>query len=193
MADRLYGDVVADTTGMSLEVLLRSTVDNAPVTSVAFSGVTAARYYRQGAASTVPITLATLAANNSAWASGGWREIDGTNYPGRYRFDIPDAAFASGADWVGVQVRVNGAFNFDAQFTLQSAALIPDQILKRDFSAVTGEAARSMLNALRFLRNRWAVTPSTLSVHKEVDTTVAWIGSVSTATGAAAITSVDPA
>lgn len=57
-----------------------------------------------------------------------------------------------------------------------------DALLKRDWTAVTGEAARSVLNALRFIRNRFStsVTPGSVTVYKEDDTTVAYTKSVTT-------------
>lgn len=58
------------------------------------SGLTA--YYGLSRAASAAITLATLAATTSAYSSGGFKEIDSTNMPGWYRFDIPDAALASG-------------------------------------------------------------------------------------------------
>lgn len=67
-----------------------------------------------------------------------------------------------------------------------------DALLKRDMSAVTGEAARSPLNALRFLRNKWTVIAGTLSVKKEDDTTEAWAGAVTTDATADPITGNDP-
>lgn len=57
---------------------------------------------------------------------------------------------------------------------------IADAILKRDFSAITGEAARSALNALRFLRNRWTLGATTLVVYEEDDATQAWAATVTT-------------
>lgn len=50
-------------------------------------------YYRKGALGVAtPVTLATLAAITTPWATGGFREVDGTNMPGLYRFDIPNLA-----------------------------------------------------------------------------------------------------
>lgn len=74
-------------------------------------------------------------------------------------------------------------------FTLATSehTSIADALLKRDWTAVSGEAARSVLNALRFLRNKWAVTgasnPRTLTVYKEDDTTSAWTSSANTTAG----------
>jgi hypothetical protein len=66
-----------------------------------------------------------------------------------------------------------------------------DALLKRDWTAVSGEAARSVLNALRWLRNKWTISAGTLSVMKEDDTTEAWNGAV-TNTAADAVSQIDP-
>lgn len=67
-----------------------------------------------------------------------------------------------------------------------------DALLKRDWTAVTGEAARSVLNALRFLRNKWSLSGGTLTVTKEDDSTSAWTAATTTNAGADPVTSVDP-
>ena len=67
-----------------------------------------------------------------------------------------------------------------------------DALLKRDMSAVTGEASRSPINALRFLRNKWSVAATTLTVTKEDDTTSAWTSTVTTNPTAEPITGSDP-
>jgi hypothetical protein len=69
----------------------------------------------------------------------------------------------------------------------------PDYLLTRDFASVTGEAARSMLNALRFLRNKWTLTGATLSIKKEDDSTEAWNATVTTDGAAVPVTGSDPA
>lgn len=71
--------------------------------------------------------------------------------------------------------------------------VIADALLKRDWTSVTGEAARSVLNALRFVRNKWTVTDTTLSVKKEDDSTEAWSATITTDAAANPITSSDPA
>ena len=64
------------------------------------------------------ITPDTLAAANSAWASGGFVKVDDTNMPGVYRFDVPDAAFAANADWVVITVVVASSFVENFYFPL---------------------------------------------------------------------------
>lgn len=87
----------------------------------------------------------------------------------------------SGAVSATVQVFTWG---FDTTQTTVPISLtengIADAILKRDWTAVTGEASRSVLNALRFLRNKWSIISGTLTVTKENDTTTAWTGAVTT-------------
>lgn len=58
-----------------------------------------------------------------------------------------------------------------------------DALLERDLTAVTGEASRSVLNALRFLRNKWSISGNTLTVYEEDDVTVAWTATLSSAAG----------
>ena len=68
-----------------------------------------------------------------------------------------------------------------------------DALLKRDWTSVTGEAARSVLNALRFIRNKWSVSGTALTVCKEDDATTAWTGIVTASPGADPISGNDPA
>jgi hypothetical protein len=69
---------------------------------------------------------------------------------------------------------------------------IADAVLKRDWAQVTGEASRSVLNALRHIRNRWYMSGLNLVVTKEDDATQAWSAAVGTNAAADPITSVDP-
>jgi hypothetical protein len=51
---------------------------------------------------------------------------------------------------------------------------IADAVLKRDWTSVTGEAAYSLLNAARMIRNKWATPSGVLTVYAEDGTTVKW-------------------
>lgn len=66
------------------------------------SGLTA--YYVRPGGSATAITLATQTVTG-AWSSGGWVEVDATNLPGIYRFDIPNAVFATGVDHAVVMLK----------------------------------------------------------------------------------------
>ena len=80
----------------------------------------------------------------------------------------------------------------EAKFTSGALNAIADAVLKRDWTAVSGEAARSVLNALRFLRNKWSVSSGTLTVTKENDTTTAWTAALTDNAAANPITGSDP-
>lgn len=69
---------------------------------------------------------------------------------------------------------------------------IADALLKRDFSSVTGEASRSMLNALRWLRNKWSISGTTMTVTKEDDATTAWTSTLTQSSSANPVTGSDP-
>jgi hypothetical protein len=82
--------------------------------------------------------------------------------------------------------------------TLAAIAALPtatqnaDALLNRDMSAVTVTNARSPINALRWLRNRWRNSGGTLTVYAEDDTTTAWTAATTTA-ASDPVDSVDPA
>src|SRR6266446_756329 len=61
-------------------------------------------------AGSVAIVLATLAAVNSAYSSGGFKEIDATNMKGLYRLDLPNAVIAAGKGNM-VTIYLSGAAN----------------------------------------------------------------------------------
>jgi hypothetical protein len=75
------------------------------------------------------ITLATLAAADSAHSDGGFKEVDATNMPGVYRLDLPDAVCATGVN--SVVVMLKGATNMSpvvleiqlTDFDLNTAAI----------------------------------------------------------------------
>jgi hypothetical protein len=69
-------------------------------------------------------------------------------------------------------------------------AAIVAALLKSDWSGLSGEAPYSVLNALRFLRNDWAVAGDELTVYKEDGSTAAWGKDVSTDVDAPPVTGV---
>jgi hypothetical protein len=97
-------------------------------------------------------------------------------------------------DAAGVRSAVGlASANLDTQLdTLPTAMENADALLKRDWTAVVGEASRSVLNALRFLRNKWSIAGTTLTVTKEDDTTTAFTSALTATVGANPITASDP-
>lgn len=65
-------------------------------------------------------------------------------------------------------------------------------VLVADWDGITGEADRSILNALRILRNKWEIVDGVLLVYKEDGTTVAWTAPVSRETSDHVVTGVTP-
>lgn len=75
-------------------------------------------------------------------------------------------------------------------------AEVADAILDRDMSTGTDSGSptvRTMRQALRFLRNKWSISGTTLTVTKEDDTTASWTSTLAGTAGADPITSSDPA
>src|SRR5437588_12948996 len=83
-----------------VNILDSTSTTGARKTGLVFNTSGLIAYYVRNGGSATQITLATLAAANSAWSSGGFKEVDATNMKGVYRLDVPDAAFASGAESV---------------------------------------------------------------------------------------------
>lgn len=94
-----------------------------------------------------------------------------------------------------------GTNNDKTGYALTAAQVtsIGDTLLDRDMSAVAdnGSASRrTPLQALRFLRNKWALAGTTgadLSVYKEDDSTASWTGIMSATASATPVTGMDPA
>lgn len=105
-------------------------------------------------------------------------------------------ALASAANLATVDANVD-AILVDTGTTIPAA--IPtatenaDALLNRDMSAVSDTNARSPLNALRLLRNKYSISGTTLTVTKEDDTTSAWTSTLTTNASAEPVTGSDPA
>lgn len=100
-------EVFKGATDVTLYFALRDSTTGAAKTGVAHTDVTGS--YARMRGNRTAISMANLAAPDSAHSDGGWEEVDATNQPGLYRFDPPDAAFATGADKVVVTVKATGA------------------------------------------------------------------------------------
>jgi hypothetical protein len=126
--------------------------------------------------------------------------LDGSNTVGFYSEQITLSAangFEVGKSYSLYVAAAVGGVTGTMHHQLQVVAAIPtatenaDALLKRDWTAVSGEASRSVLNALRWLRNAWSIAGGTLTVKKEDDTTTAWTGAT-TQTAGNPTTAVDP-
>jgi hypothetical protein len=97
-------------------------------------------------------------------------------------------------DAAGVRSAVGlASANLDTQFdAIPTATENADALLNRDMSAVSDTNSRSPLNALRFLRNKWSISGTTLTVTKENDASSAWVSTVSTDAAAVPVVGSDP-
>lgn len=89
-------EIYAGATSQSVYIELVDSATGAPKIGIVYTDVTGS-YVRTRDVRTA-ITMATLASANSAYSSGGFKEVDATNMPGIYRVDVPNAAFASAAN-----------------------------------------------------------------------------------------------
>lgn len=128
MTNKFSGDIRAGSTSVSIPILLRKTADSQELPGIASGSVTAS-YWRQGASRTA-ITVVTLGSVGGAFSEGGWIEVSAANMPGVYRLDIPDAAIATGVDWVVIAIKVATAFLFVERYNLDVAAIDSDGAIK---------------------------------------------------------------
>jgi hypothetical protein len=105
-----------------------------------------------------------------------------------------------GSDSIGLWVKGSGTGagmtavggGSGVPLNIETVRQITDELLKRDWTAITGESARSLLNAARLLRNHWEIVAGILTVTKEDDSTTAWQAAIATTPGAVPITGSDP-
>lgn len=97
------------TTSKSLYVFIQdsSVTTGAGLTGLAYNTSSLVAYYVQPGGSATAITLATQTATG-AWSSGGFVAVDGTNMPGLYRLDVPNAALTGAT---AVVIMLKGAAN----------------------------------------------------------------------------------
>lgn len=106
--------ILAGATSQSINIFVRdsSSSTGGGLTGLVYNTASLAAYYSHAGANATAtvITLATLAAVNSAWSSGGFKEIDATNMPGWYRLDLPNAVLAT-SKGRSVALHLKGATN----------------------------------------------------------------------------------
>lgn len=125
-----------------LEVLDSTSTTGGRKTGLVFNTAGLTAYYVRQGGSAVAITLATLAAANSAWASGGFKEVDSANMPGVYRLDIPDAAIAAAVATVVVTLRgATGMVQASKEITLTAVDL--QDAVRAGLTAIPNAAAEA--------------------------------------------------
>jgi len=101
------------------------------------AGLTADYCVERGARVNIPLVTQTA---TGAYSSGGFVAVDGTNMPGLYRFDIPNAVFATaGADKAIVMLK--GATNMaPVLLEYQIVAFNPDDAVRLGLTAIPNVA-----------------------------------------------------
>jgi len=87
---------------------------------------------------------------------------------------------------------LNNLSSADVTAAVPTATDNADALLNRDMSAVSDTNARSPLNALRFLRNKFSSAAGVLTVTKENDTDTAWTATLTSDAAAEPIVGIDP-
>lgn len=97
-------------TDKSISVFIQdsSVTTGAGLTGLVYNSAGLTAYYTINNGSATQITLASLASATAAHTDGGFIARDGTNMPGIYRLDLPDAVLASVGE---VVVHLKGATN----------------------------------------------------------------------------------
>jgi hypothetical protein len=91
-----------------VKVMDSSSTTGAGLTGLAYNTASLTAYYVRTRGTATAITLATQTAGG-AHSDGGFVAVDGTNMPGLYRLDLPDAVCAAGVSMAVVQLK--GATN----------------------------------------------------------------------------------
>jgi hypothetical protein len=78
-----------------------------------------------------------------------------------------------------------------AALSIPTAAQVADKVLGRNLAGGS-DGGRTVMDALRFCRNRWTRSGSTLTVYAEDDSTIAWTSTITTSDTALPVTGSDP-
>lgn len=174
MADKFLtpNQVMAGSTSVSLYFNLQDETTTAPVVGKVAADIVGS-YWRQGGLR-VAITMSNLAAVDSAYSSGGMKEVDATNMPGLYRVDVPDAALASGADFVVFSFNETGSISVVIPIALPTYNTLRDAILSEVVETEGSYTVRQVLSiVLAVLAGQSASGGATLKTPNGVATRVA--------------------
>lgn len=131
----------------------------------------------------VPLTIETtrLPVQTAPGSANGLPVLDGTAH--LLAYSVAQPVTVSGtvdANIVAIENDTDAAHHLwedetNDPPTIPTATQVADAVLTRDWTAITATVpARCSLNALRWLRNAWAIASGVLTVKKEDDSTTAW-------------------
>lgn len=101
-------NITPGSTDNSIIVQLFDNTNGSPKTGLTYDSAGVNISYARSGTARVAVTEADLASPSAAYASGGFKEIDPTNMPGDYRFDIPNAAVVVNANMVTLKFMFDG-------------------------------------------------------------------------------------
>jgi hypothetical protein len=130
-------NIVKGKTSKSVDIFIRdsSATTGVGLTGLAYNTAGLTAYYHRAGSAAAAITLATLASATAAWSSGGFVAVDGTNMPGVYRLDIPDACLATGVDEVVIMLK--GATNMEpVLLEIQLTSVDPNDAVRGGMTAL---------------------------------------------------------
>jgi len=155
--------IPAGTTSYSINIYLGSK-------GLLFSTPTLSAFYLRKGSSLQNITLASQT-TGGAFVSGGFVELDANLLPGFYRFDIPNAALASGTTSVSLVFKGAGqSYSNLIEIDLLPVALDMNQPVPTSNTAQTVGDALNAARAQGF--GKWAINGTTLSLYAPDNTTV---------------------
>jgi hypothetical protein len=138
--------IQANSTSHSEYVFIQNSTSTtgAGLTGLVFNSAGLNAYYAVERGAATAITLVTLASATAAYASGGFVAVDGTNMPGLYRFDVPNALF-SVAGTKNVVVMLKGATNMaPVVLEYQIVAFNPDDAVRLGLTALPNANAGAL-------------------------------------------------
>lgn len=142
--------ILAGATNQSISVYLVTASTQAPILSLVFNTANFTCYYCFKNAASVQVTLATLAAVNSVWSSGGFLVADNTHMQGVYRFDPPNAALASGNGRMVTFVFNTGASANCGVFEIELTGTDNQDGVRMGLTALPSAAVGSGANSFNF-------------------------------------------
>lgn len=122
-------------TDRSVTIRIIDSTDGSPETGVVFNTSGIDLWYRREGAAKVSITEATLSALTDAHSDGGFLHIG----DGEYRLDLPDAAYATGANHVDIGGTVTGMIVIGGRVRLVNYD--PEDTVRMGLTALPNAAA----------------------------------------------------
>lgn len=154
-ATGLFDIVTKGATDRSVTVDIIDSTDGTPETTVVFNTSGIDLWYRREGAARTAVTEATLAALTTAHTDGGFLHVsDGT-----YRLDLPDAAFATGANYVDFGGTVTGMIVIGGRVRLVDTNLevanIPANVVQFGGTNATTSGGRPEVNTTHAAGTAW--------------------------------------